>query len=333
MYHRESDQEDFLVLAGEALAIVEGEERLLRQWDLVHCPAGTNHVIVGAGEQRCVVLAVGARDRSKSADWGAYTVDEAAQRHGAGVSRETTEPSEAYAEFPRSELTRYRTGWLPNRRLGASGGPARPPSCPRARRWSAPVFRNVPRRWTVRRLGPYRRRLRTVLADDARHLVAGPAREGVAPFMRVRRESRPGVRSAGEMEGRNDVPAEGARSPPEESGVAVPSSERHLDATRDHRLDQLAREAQLLRFGLGPYLEARCLGVEVEGQVEVGRSSGQQGYRKCIRSAWPQLELRERWCVLPAIPADRECGGALSTARAASDRVCSAALGRNGVCR
>ena len=113
MYHRETDQEDFLVLAGEALAVVEGQERPLRQWDLVHCPPGTNHVIVGAGAQPCVVLAVGARDHSQDPEWGAYTVDEAAQRHGAGVERETTDPSEAYARFPESKLARYREGWLP----------------------------------------------------------------------------------------------------------------------------------------------------------------------------------------------------------------------------
>src|SRR5439155_4781537 len=64
MYHWEADQEDFLVLAGEALLIVEGEERPLRQWDFVHCPAGTKHVVVGAGDAPAVVLAVGARDRS-----------------------------------------------------------------------------------------------------------------------------------------------------------------------------------------------------------------------------------------------------------------------------
>jgi hypothetical protein len=58
------------------------------------------------------VLAVGARDRSTGPDWGAYTVDEAAVRHGAGVERETTEPSEAYARFGQSVLTRYRDGWL-----------------------------------------------------------------------------------------------------------------------------------------------------------------------------------------------------------------------------
>jgi uncharacterized cupin superfamily protein len=113
IYHRENDQEDFLMLAGEALLIVEGEERPLRQWDFVHCPPGTSHVIIGAGESPCVVLAVGARDRSTGPDWGAYTVAEAAIRRGAGVERETADENEAYARFPNGELTRYRPGWLP----------------------------------------------------------------------------------------------------------------------------------------------------------------------------------------------------------------------------
>jgi uncharacterized cupin superfamily protein len=111
MYHWEADQEDFLVLAGEALLIVEGEERRLRRWDFVHCPPGTNHVIVGAGAGPCLVLAVGARERSTGPHWGAYTVDEAALRHGAGVERETTDAREAYARFAGGRLTRYR-GWL-----------------------------------------------------------------------------------------------------------------------------------------------------------------------------------------------------------------------------
>jgi len=113
MYHRENDQEDFLVLRGEAVLVVEGEERPLRAWDFVHCPAGTGHVIVAAGEGPCLVLAVGARERSTGADWGAYTVDAAALRHGAGVVRETTDPAEAYARFGNSRLTGYREGWLP----------------------------------------------------------------------------------------------------------------------------------------------------------------------------------------------------------------------------
>jgi uncharacterized cupin superfamily protein len=113
MYHHENDQEDFLVLVGEAVLIIEGDERPLQQWDFVHCPPGASHVIIGAGGAPCLVLAVGARDRSRGPDWGAYTVAEAARRHDAGVERETTDPDEAYARFPSSKLTRYREGWLP----------------------------------------------------------------------------------------------------------------------------------------------------------------------------------------------------------------------------
>jgi hypothetical protein len=79
----------------------------------VHCPAGTKHVIVGAGDAPCVVLAVGARVRSTGPEWGGYTVDDAALRHGAGVENETTDPKHAYARFPAGRPTRYREGWLP----------------------------------------------------------------------------------------------------------------------------------------------------------------------------------------------------------------------------
>ena len=114
MYHWEADQEDFLVLAGEALLVIEGEERPLRQWDFVHCPAGTNHTIIGAGDAPCLVLAVGARDLSTGPDWGGYAVDGAAIRHGAGVTEETPLAEEAYARFPAREPSRYREGWLPD---------------------------------------------------------------------------------------------------------------------------------------------------------------------------------------------------------------------------
>jgi uncharacterized cupin superfamily protein len=114
MYHWEVDQEDFLVLGGQALLIVEGEERPLRQWDFVHCPPGTKHVIIGAGDSPTLVLATGARgEHSTGPDWGGYTVDEAALRHGAGVERETTDQMQAYAPVPRREPTTYREGWLP----------------------------------------------------------------------------------------------------------------------------------------------------------------------------------------------------------------------------
>jgi hypothetical protein len=88
-------------------------ERPLRQWDLVHCPAGTKHVIVGAGDGPSVVLAVGARRHSTGPDWGGYPVEPAALRHGAGVEEETTEPEQAYARFVKRKPTRYREGWLP----------------------------------------------------------------------------------------------------------------------------------------------------------------------------------------------------------------------------
>jgi uncharacterized cupin superfamily protein len=114
MYHWEADQEDFLVLAGEALLLVEGEERPLRRWDFVHCPAGTKHVIVGAGDGPCAVLAIGAREHQAGAGWGGYTVDELALRHNAGVERETTEAREAYAHLPSRQPTAYREGWLPD---------------------------------------------------------------------------------------------------------------------------------------------------------------------------------------------------------------------------
>ena len=124
MYHWETDQEDFLVLSGEALLVVEGEERPLRRWDFVHCPAKTGHVIVGAGDGPCAVLAVGAREHQTTRaadgslqwrpDWGAYTVDEAALRHGAGVEEETSDEELAYARFPETRPSRYRDGWLPD---------------------------------------------------------------------------------------------------------------------------------------------------------------------------------------------------------------------------
>ena len=114
MYHWEADQEDFLLLSGEGLLIIEGEERPLRAWDFVHCPAGAKHTILGAGERGCLCLAVGARDKSTGPEWGGYTVDEAAIRHGAGVEEETSDPEEAYERFPARQPARYREGWIPS---------------------------------------------------------------------------------------------------------------------------------------------------------------------------------------------------------------------------
>ena len=113
MYHREADQEDFLVVSGEAVLIVEGEERPLRAWDFVHCPPGTKHVIVGAGTGPCLVIAVGARARDGQPDSLGFTVDGVARRHGASVEEDTTDGGVAYASVPPREPTSYRDGWLP----------------------------------------------------------------------------------------------------------------------------------------------------------------------------------------------------------------------------
>ena len=111
MYHRENRQEGFLVLSGECVLIVEGEERPLETWDFFHCPAGTAHVIVGAGDGPAVVLAVGARGSRKGI---VYEVDAVALERGAGVEQETTKFAEAYAQFPAPTRTVYRDGWLPD---------------------------------------------------------------------------------------------------------------------------------------------------------------------------------------------------------------------------
>jgi uncharacterized cupin superfamily protein len=97
MYHRESDQENFLVLSGDCLLIVEGEERRLRVWDFVHCAPNTTHSFVGAGDEPCVMLMVGARTEGGTI---LYPRDDVALKHGAGVEQDTPSPQEAYAPFP-----------------------------------------------------------------------------------------------------------------------------------------------------------------------------------------------------------------------------------------
>lgn len=109
MYHAENAQESFLVLAGECVLIIEGEERPLRRWDFVHFPPGTPHVVVGAGDAGAVVLMAGTR---KDPEEIIYPVDPAAQRHGAGVDEATPDPRRAYARFD-DYVAAYRPGDLP----------------------------------------------------------------------------------------------------------------------------------------------------------------------------------------------------------------------------
>jgi uncharacterized cupin superfamily protein len=109
LYHSENAQEGFLVLSGECTLLVEEEERPLRQWDYVHCPAGTRHVFVG-GDEPCALLMIGARPEHEEL---LYPVSEVAARHGASVVTETTSGDEAYADWP-GEYEPARVPWPPS---------------------------------------------------------------------------------------------------------------------------------------------------------------------------------------------------------------------------
>ena len=109
LYHREAHQECYFVLDGEGILIVEGEERPLRRWDYFHCPAGVDHIVVAAGEEPFVVIAVGGRVGQNDIT---YPVNEVALRHGAGVEVETKVPREAYASFPEPQPTPFREEFI-----------------------------------------------------------------------------------------------------------------------------------------------------------------------------------------------------------------------------
>ena len=111
LYHAEEAQEGFLVLDGECLALIDGEERLLGPWDYFHCPPGTRHVLVGTGEGPCALLAIGA-PRTMSLDEVEYPADEVAGRHGAAASESTRSSKAAYADRETS-ATSISAPWPP----------------------------------------------------------------------------------------------------------------------------------------------------------------------------------------------------------------------------
>ena len=94
-YHAESELEGFLVLSGECVAVLEGQERRLRQWDYLHCPPGTEHITVGAGPEPCAILMFGTRDPDRKIH---YAVDRTAARYGASVTRASDSAAEVYAK-------------------------------------------------------------------------------------------------------------------------------------------------------------------------------------------------------------------------------------------
>jgi uncharacterized cupin superfamily protein len=113
IYHWETEQEDFLVLSGEGLLVVEGQERPLRQWDFVHCPPETRHAFVGAGDAPLVLLCASSRQFQKDGPWGFYCADETAARYNASSPEDTQDGRIAYAWFAPSQHARYRDGLLP----------------------------------------------------------------------------------------------------------------------------------------------------------------------------------------------------------------------------
>ena len=110
-YHAEEGQEDFLVLSGECILLVEGEERPLKAWDFVHCPPWTRHAFVGAGDAPCVIVMAGSRADGFEV---VYAVNEVAAKHDASVPEETSKPNEAYARWGPEERSAYVEGWLPS---------------------------------------------------------------------------------------------------------------------------------------------------------------------------------------------------------------------------
>ena len=112
-YHWETEQEDFLVLSGQGLLIVEGQERPLKQWDFVHCPPKTRHAFVGAGDGPCVILCASSRQFQKDGPWGFYCSDETAAQYNASSPQETQDGAIAYARFASERATKYPDGLLP----------------------------------------------------------------------------------------------------------------------------------------------------------------------------------------------------------------------------
>ena len=98
-YHAEEAQEGFIVLSGECVAIVEGQERRMRRWDYLHSPPGTGHITVGAGDEPCAILMFGSPDPRRKVAWIA---DGTAARYGASVANTTGQAAEAYGTLPAS---------------------------------------------------------------------------------------------------------------------------------------------------------------------------------------------------------------------------------------
>ncbi len=114
MCHWETEQEDSSCSWGEALLIVEGRERPVRERDLWIARRRRTALFVGAGDGPCVILAASSPQFQASGPQGKYTLDDAASRHNACPDEETQDSGVAYARFPTPQPTRYRHGLRPD---------------------------------------------------------------------------------------------------------------------------------------------------------------------------------------------------------------------------
>ena len=76
--------------------------------DFLFAPARTAHVFVGAGDEPCAIVMVGARKPSEEL---LYPVSEAAAKHGASVERATDDPRVAYSAMRPLEPTTLPLPW------------------------------------------------------------------------------------------------------------------------------------------------------------------------------------------------------------------------------
>ena len=111
MYHYEAGQEDFLVLDGEGVAIVESEERQLRKWDLLHCEPGVAHMIKATGDRPLLLVCAGARTDVQN-NGLMYPANDVARGHGLSVDADTADNRAVYADYSFA-WTEYQDGWLP----------------------------------------------------------------------------------------------------------------------------------------------------------------------------------------------------------------------------
>ena len=95
--HWETEQEDFLVLAGEAILNVEGEDAAAHGNGSLRplAPPETRHAFAGAGDApRACSLAASSREFQKDGPCGLYCADETAARYNASSAATDTQDND-----------------------------------------------------------------------------------------------------------------------------------------------------------------------------------------------------------------------------------------------